>query len=185
MNKTLKLTVLLLFLVTGTAFSQTITLHIAIQKGDINRVRTMIDNGTSIHQTDHLGNTALTIAAYHKHLEIVRLLCDYGANYDEKDSRGFTPLMIAAFRGHVQILEYLISQGAYADEKDEKGVTALIHAIGGQSRENKLEMVKKLVMYGADINATDDYGRSALDYAKDEDIKQYLESMGALKGDDL
>ncbi|MBI4648197.1 MAG: ankyrin repeat domain-containing protein [Bacteroidia bacterium] len=166
-------------------FAQVITLHIAIQQGDINKVRELIDNGANVNKIDRLGNTALTIAVYHNHIDILKMLVEYGANVDGQDRHGNTPLIIAAINGFYEISKYLLEQGAYIDYQDFYGQTPLMQACVDPENRNKLMLVELLVSSGASINEKDKAGRTALDYAQNKEVKDFLVSQGAVCGKEL
>ncbi len=167
-------------------YSQTITLNIAIQKDDVNQVRSFAEKGVDLNDIDRYGNTALNIACYNGNMEIIRILVDYGANINKKDRRGSNPIIIAAFKGSYEITEYLINQGADVDETDKAGRNALINAIisSGETSKN-IDIIKIIAESSFDLNETDNMGFTALDYAKHYDIIFFLQSMGAIKGKEV
>jgi ankyrin repeat protein len=167
------------------AGAQTITLNYAISKNDVNTVRELLEKGSSLHKIDRFGNTPLTIASYHGNVEIVKLLVEYGAMIDESDRHGNSPLIVASMQGHYAIVKYFIDQGADLNYLGKLNRTALMHAVSGSKASENLDVIKQLTMYGADPNIVDDTGRSALDYAHDDDVKTYLIGVGALTGREL
>ena len=50
---------------------------------------------------------------------------------------------------------------------------------------NCIEVVKILITNGADPNIQDNYDRTALDYAKNKDVIDYLKNNGGLFGREL
>ena len=177
--------VFVLLITAASVNAQTITLHIAIQQGDVNKVRTMLQNGSDVNRQDRMGNTALGLAAFYDRQEIARMLAEYGANLDGVDKHYNTPLIICAIKGHYEVARYLVEQGAYIDHEGKDGQTALMHAAVNFDRESNLDVVELLVSNGADINLMDKYNRTALDYAGTQEIKDYLVSQGAMKGSEL
>ena len=79
----------------------------AINRGDLNQVRTILDaNRELVHQRDEFGATALHYATLNGHREIVQLLLDSGAQINTRDNRfGATPTGWA--------IEYLRERGGY------------------------------------------------------------------------
>lgn len=183
MRKLLILSAVLL--IAAATNAQTITLHIAIQQGDVNKVRTMLQNGEDVNRRDRMGNTALGLAAFYDHQEIARMLSEYGANIDGTDKHNNTPLIICAIKGHYKLARYLIEQGAYIDHDGKDGQTALMHASVNFDRDSNLDIVELLGSNGADINLVDKHKRTALDYAGTQEIKDYLISQGAMRGAEL
>lgn len=69
-------------------------LHIAIQKGEIDLVRKMIEYGADVNELSS-GMTPLMVAARYNKVEIIKFLLAHGARVDSKDSKGFTALKYA------------------------------------------------------------------------------------------
>ncbi len=63
----------------------------------------------NLNQTDHLGATALSVAAEYAKLQALEALLRARADVDRRDVDGNTPLFIAAIRGHVDVVETLVS----------------------------------------------------------------------------
>jgi len=102
--------------------------------------------------------TALARAAFSADMELVRLLLSYGADPNIVSSHNETPLMQAA--GYAWIDGYS----------------------RGKSNAERLEVIKLLVNLGANVNAADDWGITALMAAGnfgDPNIVEYLVSAGA------
>ena len=100
--------------------------------------------------------------------EKVKTLLSEGADVKTKDSDGKTALMIASEKGHSETVKVL----------DEKIVLSLLAA----ATEGKGEEVKELLEAGADVNAKDIWGNTALMGATKEgheDIVQLLLDRGA------
>jgi ankyrin repeat protein len=102
-----------------------------------------------------------------------------------------TPLMRAAFSGDLELVELLLSYGADPRIASRDGETMVEAAAGlgfiqgyskGRSASERLEVVKRFVELGADVNEADDYGITPLMVAGnmgDTKIIQYLVDVGA------
>lgn len=82
----------------------------------------------------------------------------------ERDDAGCTPLMLACANGHIGAVEMLISRGASVLARDAKQETALHKAtcFGAVLCD---DVIRILLAAGADVNATDMYGDSAVSLA--------------------
>ena len=104
----------------------------------------------------------------------VKSLIKQGANVNAKNDGGWTALMWASDKGHFEIVKYLV-KGADINAKQNNGFTALMLA----SQSGHFEIVKFLVENGANVNARNEVGRTALYLAQTDKIEQYLKSKGA------
>ena len=95
------------------------------------------------------GNTALWDAISAKHHSIFRILYQYAAITDSYTAGDV--LCTAAKRNDLTVMKELLKQGLHVDSKDCHGQTAIQIAMA----ENHVDMVKLLVLNGADIGDID------------------------------
>lgn len=72
-----------------------------------------------------------------------------------------TALVVAIYKGDIESVKKFLNYGANVNEKSN-GMSPLMHA----ARYNKVEIIKILISSGAKINARDNNGLTALNYAK-------------------
>ncbi len=133
------------------------------------------------------GYTALFYASAYDHKELVELLLAHGADISVKNKSGETALHIASREGHKEMVDWLLRHGADINAADQWDYTALDTASragqkeivelllqrGGMSKDRAtalheasykgcFETVKLLLAHGADVNATNSYGQTAL-----------------------
>ena len=138
------------------------TIHMAVCKGDLGMVTTLIESGTNVNTKDEFGSTPLHWAVLADSPDVAALLIAKGANVNMKDSRSRTPLMIARA---VPVLELLIAKGA--DIRTEEGGprqlwgTKLHMACGTGDKD----LVAFLLRQGADVNLKRKDGRTPLLHA--------------------
>lgn len=109
-------------------------------------------------------------AAMNCNVSAVQNAISNGANPNELDIFGSTPLLKAVSKGStnigsnscVDVVNALLNAGADVNTV-ANGQTALIRA----AKQGHSEVVQTLIKRGADINATDEKGKMALDYAKE------------------
>ena len=82
-----------------------------------------------------------------------------GAKVDARSNLG-SPLFLAAGEGKLDAVRYLLDEGANVNASEVKGHTALAEA----AYYGHVNVVKELLLHGADINAVSDEG-TALDIA--------------------
>jgi ankyrin repeat protein len=131
---------------------------------------------------DKDGETALSIAACQKPAsrgyEICKKLIELSASPRAKSDRtGRTPLINAVFcRGFSKKIACLLVKSI--DDQDVDGRTALMHAVRGAglfgSEQGNASIVDALLSLGADQSIRDKQGRTALDHAKSDAIKDRL-----------
>ncbi len=120
--------------------------------GDLNTVRSLLDEGRNINQRDDEGSTPLMVAASKGHIAIVRELLSRGAGVNLRNDYGWTPLMMATAGRNAEIVKLLLARGADPEiqNRDGKntleiaksvGLEHLFHAVGkapSPQREHRL-----------------------------------------------
>ena len=138
-------------------FNNTVALIDAVETGDTEKVKTLLDYSPYMPILDDDGMSPLTRASYHGHTEIVRVLLNAGADVNARDNEGWTSLLRAAGGGHRQVIEILLEAGADVNVKDNEGWTALMWAV----RDGYTDTVLLLLQAGADVNVKDKSGQTA------------------------
>ncbi len=166
-------------------------LFYAVQKGDIARVRNLLGRGVNLNVRDKRGQTALafgidSLPDRARMLEIATILIAAGADVNLKDMTETTPLMLAVYefedkRG--ELVNLLLKAGADPNAKDDYDTTALMHAVHGATQvEELITNVKQMIRAGAQVNARNKLGQTALSIAieaQKDDLIMLLKEAGA------
>jgi uncharacterized protein len=107
----------------------------------------------------------LAAAAFKGNDRIVELLLARGADADHVDATGKTPIVYAAARGFAPVVRRLLDAGVDPKARYGNDLTALMWAAGHEDGVNAgaaVEVVDLLIGRGADIDAADNRGRTAL-----------------------
>ncbi|KAL8825434.1 MAG: hypothetical protein Q9170_007792 [Blastenia crenularia] len=134
-------------------------LQIATKHGHESSVRLLLKNAASIHTENQNGQTALYWAARNGHNTIVRLLLMSGANVLIRDTEGWSALDWAVIGGKSNMVKDLLEHGVDA-ESDGRNKALYLAAENGHE-----DTVQMLLDNGADVNASDWIGSTALDWA--------------------
>jgi hypothetical protein len=158
-------------------------LVVAAERDDLDEVRRLLDGGTPVNASNSiLGTTALLAAAGQGRVEVVRLLLERGADVNAR-SGGWTPLPLALSSGvSPEIARLLVAHGANvnAREPDLQRTALMIAAVSGE-----LELVRDILDKGAEVNALDADGKTALDVAGNPAITALLHAHGAQRSTEL
>lgn len=162
----------------------------AIRAGDVAAVRCHLDAGARAGariEDDPDRSTLLMAASLAGKPDVASLLIERGADPSERSLRGRTALMWAAWSGQADTLHLLIGRAERAspgsiphlvNARDADGRTAIMFA----SMAGRREAAALLIERGADLNATDKNGFSALAYATNPDLISDLLASGAALG---
>ena len=129
-------------------------LQTAAQYGQLDIVRSLLDEGSDVNETDNLRMTALHAASASGRLEIAKLLVERGAHVNSRSINGWTPLQNASKHGHAEITRLLLDHGAEVNVKTRRMQTALHLA----SDVGCFRTTLLLVEHGADLDARSSRG---------------------------
>ena len=165
-------------------------LQAAVESGNQANVELLLKAGAPLAQADADGNTPLHTAAYRTSAKLTQLLISAGAPLDATNRAGWTPLRFGIYAGGSGNLTLLLKAGARrdigldnttplevalaancwtairelvaaglpVDERDGEGRTPFQHAVTALD----LSRIQMLLTNGADINAVDLHGNTAL-----------------------
>ena len=159
--------------------------------------KVLIDAGADVHARDAQGMTALHHVSSRDDDVLTHNTCKAllkaGADPNVKDNEGKTALMIASQGGHAEVVMCLLSARVDVNNRvdvnarDAQGMTALMISARdwqpdwspGRDGDPELKVMKALLKAGADVHAKDNEGKTALDWARTEEVKALLRKSGA------
>ncbi|XP_077013303.1 2-5A-dependent ribonuclease isoform X2 [Tamandua tetradactyla] len=162
-------------------------LHNAVQHGREDVVDLLLRYGADPCRRKKNGATPFLVAGIVGNVTLLELFLSKGSHVNECDLNGFTAFMEAAVYGKVDALKFLYENGAEVNMRrktkgDQKrvgkgGATALMDA----AEHGHVEALKVLLAeMGADVNARDNMGRSALIHALLSSRHEHVETITRL-----
>jgi ankyrin repeat protein len=121
-------------------------------------------------------STALHLAADEGNAECVALLLSKGADAKIKNHRGFTPLHLAARTSSLECVELLLREGKADPNAEDFDHRTPLHAAIAKS-DTAFDIIEKLISWGANVNAKDIYGFSALHLAALDGLAHCVEML--------
>lgn len=147
---------------------------------DVSRLHLLLEYGADVDMKDTGGHNPLYRVSNGEGNEddgraALELLIAHGANVNQITGvGGMTPLHMAARRGTLAIAEALLNAGAKIDARDSNGETPLRRAVNCR-KEN---LVRLLLAHGANPLSQDRFGRSIVEAARDERMRELLCARG-------
>ncbi|MDQ2687741.1 MAG: ankyrin repeat domain-containing protein, partial [Armatimonadota bacterium] len=137
-------------------------IHDAATKGDVARVRALLDGDKALMEArNDVGMTPLILAAGNDRLAVAAMLLNRGASISARDVNGDTALHLAAYPDGPDVARLLLKKMTIIDARNNIGQTPLQMA----SALNHARTVSLLLARGADPVQQDKSGHSALDLA--------------------
>ena len=177
----------------------------AAAEGHADVVQALVDAGADVRARVPSGFTPLLFAVREGRLDVVRVLLKAGADVNETvvdggrkryggplPRAGASPLLLAVMNAHFELAAALLDAGANPSV-DLTGYSPL-HAITvvrnpgvgdndpappGSGTMSSIELVKKLVAHGADVNAQDDETRELEQHPDERDRRDSVPSRRA------
>ena len=134
----------------------------AIRFADASALQAALDQGISPNATQADGTTALMYAVLYSDLNCTRILLEKGADVNRRNEAGATSLMWSVH--DPAKVRLLLDRGAQVNVASKEKRTALLIAA---RQDGAAEVVSMLLAAGADPNAVDSMGGTALMLAAD------------------
>ena len=134
----------------------------AVRAKNMERARTLVQQGADVNAPEADGATALHWAAHWDDVELADLLLAAGARVDAANDYNVVPLVLAATNGSVAMVDRLLAAGADPNRGDQHDATPLMFA----ARTGRVSVVEALLASGATVGAKDSaHGQTALMWA--------------------
>lgn len=121
----------------------------AAEKGKLETVTELLENGEDPNSTDIWGHTALMSAAWAGHENVVEILLNKGANLHLIGPSDMTAFLYAVDKEHASTVKQLLSSGAPINFPGPADITPLHFAAG----DGNVKLVTLLLDNGANIHA--------------------------------
>ncbi len=149
----------------------TLLFHTATIEGKTRIVYYMIKAGTNVNAVDSNGNTAVHLAACNGFTGIIRVLLDNKADINLQNKRLQTPLLVAIRANIPETVWMLLRNGADVNLAAADKITPLMYA----AMKGMTKYVRRLLACpNIDVHCQDAQGRTALELASNNEIKNML-----------
>lgn len=135
-----------------------------LKANDYLGIKKYLNNGANPNSTEENGESVLCFALrYHCDQEILDLLIEKGADLFAIDHEGVSVFDVAVTYNHLPLIERLINEGFDVNHATRKsGFTPLMGAVC----YGRVDVIKKLLDLGVNVQSRDAYGLSAIDFAR-------------------
>ncbi|XP_063923969.1 uncharacterized protein LOC135138056 isoform X2 [Zophobas morio] len=155
----------------------TTALHLACLEGINANVQMLLDSGTLINIMDKDQNNALHYASesMNNNVHVMKLLIEKGIHVNDQNKYGTTALQIACLEGVYENAKILLDCGASINIANNANNNALHFA--SESKKDNRGVIKLLIEKGIDVNAQNENGKTALQFACLEGIYENAEML--------
>ena len=140
-------------------------LRAAVERGAVEAVRFLVEEGVDKDDGDKDGWTPLICAVDKNHL------LAQGVDEDKANNKGVSPLFATAEKGHLEVVRYLLEQGADVNKARDNGYAPL-HIAVERGHTNIAVCLMENGM--ADLNARTINDRCPMDLARTEAMRQTI-----------
>jgi ankyrin repeat protein len=153
-------------------------------------IQTLITLGATLDLKDRDGDTALIHAAITGSVEALKVLANGGAFVNAADNRGSTALIYCVLDGSYECADALLERGADIEATTSDGYTALLLLVKNTKQEERksqswrnafvkekmdpIKTLRTLIEHGADVNATNKKGETALRLAEVSGVTEVI-----------
>jgi hypothetical protein len=121
----------------------------AAERGQIEQIRVLLNNGVSPNAAPEVGYTALMSASETGQLEVIKFLVTAKASVSARMEGGTSAVHLAAMTGNLEVVQLLCALDANVNDENHGGTTPLMLA----AMEGHVNVCLKLHELGADVNA--------------------------------
>ena len=155
----------------------------AAGRGDLETVQVLLRNGVGIETADANEMTALHHAAKHARDRVIKYLLDRGANVNASDlTGGFSPIHWVIInscpqmtsKNHVEESIIALARGGCDLNSKDFNLATPLHIAAQKGHKSTIDT---LVRLGANPLAVDVMGRSCLQLAKSNEIRDFIKSL--------
>lgn len=140
-------------------------------------VKLLVKAGANLEVVDKMKRTLLIKAILSKFPNVAEFLIELGVdvNATTKNKDKESPLYSATVANNVRMVELLIQKGANVNAICGYFKQTALHVASEYS--NRLEIAELLIQAGASVDIKDSYGKTALDYACSQEMKDLLQGV--------
>ena len=128
-------------------FVDSIILMDAVNKGNLEVAKLLLENGADVDARDNLGDTICINVAGKGNLEVIKLLLENGADVNAKGMFSPTPLMNAVREENLEVIKLLLKKGA--DVNVKHGFSNQITALDIARKKGNEKIINLLINAGA------------------------------------